>query len=752
MCESSILSKNFDFLDQLNEEQKQAALTTQGSVLVLAGAGTGKTHTLTSRIAYIFKKELCKNYQILGITFTNKAAFSIKERVQKILSSDISFPWIGTFHYVGAKILRQYAHLANLSSNFNIADDDISINIIQKLLKKRQLISIKEIAKLIFYCIDFWKTQGLLPEAVSPQRGKYYFYEKDEELQEYVSLAREIFFDYQEHLRKCNLCDFNDLLLIPINFLQNSENRDILIRYHNQFRYILVDEYQDINTLQYLFIKLLTNREDQRTTNLFCVGDDDQTIYQWRGAKIEFILNFEKSFGKSTIIKLEKNYRSTKHILSSASHLISHNQSRYGKNLYAQENNSNAEKVYIRSSDSEQDEAENIGCEILKLYHEGYKFKDMAILFRTSRQTHPFENVFLKSNIPYHIAQNLHLYNKKTSKDIISYLKLIYNLKDDQAFERAIKTPKRGFGDKTREKINYYAGKYQLSSFETLEFLLSQNFFKGDSFKKFSTFVKQIKEWKKFSASMLIDDLIKKILDESGYKAQYKDKDKENIDSFVAYAKDFKKLDDLVENFTLKSSTSHSKKEDVVNIMSFHASKGLEFDVVFLPGWEENIFPNKKSIEENFLPDSNKTSSKRIEEERRLAYVGMTRARKKLYIWFSKKRLWYGETNYFDPSRFLSELPKEHIDISSQLSAQIFKRDEFPLKTEEDSFFRKSTSFKLQISQNSKNFQIGDKVFHIKFRQGTILSIEGYKLEIEFQDAGVKKVHSNYVTKLCSIP
>ena len=635
---------NLEYLKNLNEQQKEAVSYLNGPLLIVAGAGSGKTKVLTSRIVHIIKQKKAFPNQIIAVTFTNKAAKEMQNRVSKILKKEaIGLSWLGTFHSISAKLLRKHASAVGLQSNYSIIDQDDQVRLVKNICKAEN-IDIKKISpKYILSIIDNWKNKGWYPEDVILKKKDVF--EKG---------FLKIYKIYQNKLMDLNACDFGDLILHCVKIFE--KNLDIRKLYSKNFKYILVDEYQDTNLIQSKWLNYLAEYNE----NICCVGDDDQSIYSWRGAEIKNFLKFDKIYENTKIIRLEKNYRSTQNILSVASKLIENNQNRVGKKLYT--NSDNGELVSLNCYKNGRDEATGAGDQIEKLKKK-YSLNNISILVRAIFQTREFEERFLKIGLPYRIIGGIKFYERAEIKDCIAYLRIIHQAQDDLSFERIINVPKRSIGDSTIKQINEYAKKNELSLEVASKKLLENNKIKPKTKIGLISFLNLIEKWrndfnvKKFGHIKLLQT----ILDESGYSQMLKNKKDlenenrlENIKELLNAMKEFDNLESFLEHVALATSIDKNWEGQKVNLMTIHASKGLEFDVVFLPGWEEGLFPHQKSIEEK--------GEKGLEEERRLAYVGITRAKKLVNISFSMNRFYQGDWIDSIASRFIDELPNEHLE------------------------------------------------------------------------------------------
>ena len=635
---------NLEYLSNLNERQIEAVAYLDGPLLIVAGAGSGKTKVLTSRIAHIIKQKKAYPNQIIAVTFTNKAAKEMQNRVSSILKKEaIGISWLGTFHSISAKLLRKHAPAVNLHANFSIIDQDDQVRLIKNICKAGN-IDIKKISpKYILSIIDNWKNKGWYPEDV--------ILKKKEVLEKgFLSIYK----IYQSKLIDLNVCDFSDLILHCVKIFE--KHPDIAKLYSKNFKYILVDEYQDTNLIQSKWLNYLS----EYNKNICCVGDDDQSIYSWRGAEIKNFLEFDKIYKNTKIIRLEKNYRSSQNILSVASKLIKNNQNRVGKNLYT--NSDDGELVSLNCYKNGRDEATGTGDQIEKISKK-YSLNNITILVRAIFQTREFEERFLKIGLPYRIIGGIKFYERAEIKDCIAYLKIVYQNQDDLSFERVINVPKRSIGDSTIKQINEYAKKNKLTLEVASKKLLENNKIKPKTKIGLSSFLNLIEKWRNDFNIKKIEHikLLQTILDESGYSQMLKNKKDfenenrlENIKELLNAMKEFDNLESFLEHVALATSIDQNWEGQKVNLMTIHASKGLEFDVVFLPGWEEGLFPHQKSIEEK--------GEKGLEEERRLAYVGITRAKKLVNISFSMNRFYQGDWIDSMASRFIDELPNEHLE------------------------------------------------------------------------------------------
>ncbi len=652
---------NSDYLKNLNEAQKQAVLSLNGPLLIVAGAGSGKTKVLTSRIAHIIKEKRAFPNQILAVTFTNKAAKEMQNRVSKIIgSSAVGLSWLGTFHSICAKLLRKHASAVNLNSNYTIVDTDDQIRLIKNICKAEN-IDIKQISpRYVLAILDKWKNKGFYPSEVKINPKD--IYEKT---------ILPVYKIYQQKLTELNACDFGDLILHSVKILE--KNEDIRKIYSKNFKYILVDEYQDTNFIQSRWLNLLA----EKNKNICCVGDDDQSIYSWRGAEIKNFLEFDKIYENTKVIRLEENYRSSKNILSVASSLISNNQNRVGKTLKSTMDE--GDLIKLNCYKNGKDEATGVSDEVEQIKNK-YSLNNIAILVRAIFQTREFEERFLKIGMPYRILGGTKFYERAEIKDCVAYLRLIYQEKDDLAFERIVNNPKRSIGESTIKTIYEYSKKNKISLEISARKMIAQNLIKPKAKIGLSLFLDLILKWrndlkiKKFNHIKLLQI----VLDESGYSAVLKNKKDlenenrlENIKELLSAMKEFDNLESFLDHVSLATSTDQDWEGEKINMMTMHAAKGLEFDVVFLPGWEEGLFPHQKSIEEK--------GQNGLEEERRLAYVGITRAKKNAIISFSMNRFYQGDWIDSMASRFIDELPENNLEKNSYFddSKDTFEEFEF---------------------------------------------------------------------------
>ena len=739
-----------EYLSLLNPKQLEAVESIQGPNLVLAGAGTGKTRVLTTRVAYILDQNVAQPSQILCVTFTNKAAREMAERVQKLIPNRFDrMPWMGTFHSLGAKIIRNHAEAIGLKSSFTILDKDDQVALIKQILKSEGLDQSQISPKYVQSKIDNWKNKALNPNDINAQHLDSFIDDK----------VANIYKIYQSRLFNINCLDFGDLLLQCINLFKIE---DILKRYSNNFKFILVDEYQDTNTAQYIWLKLLSSYHH----NICCVGDDDQSIYSWRGAQADNMLKFEKENKNTKTIKLEQNYRSTNNILKSASSLISYNELRLGKELYSEQGDGS--KINIHLTNSSGDEASLIAKEILKYSQTQPNFDEMAVLVRATFQTREIEESLIKYSVPYRIVGGIRFYERAEIKDSISYLRLVYEKQDDVAFERALMIPKRGIGDKSFGKIISLAKDKSLSLYQASQLLAGSDEIPKKASASLLSFIDLIDRCTAMTASKKFNDILKILLDESGYMEMLKN-DKninalskiENIKELIVAMDDYASIEEFLEHIALVSAVDETQNDSKVSLMTLHAAKGLEYEFVFLPGWEEGLFPHQKTIDE--------LGNKGIEEERRLAYVGITRAKKNLNISTSLTRRFQNNWMPSLQSRFIDELDDNLIKNVSHISEHTnpFNNNNFDEYNQDSDFLPKKpkyigsnvnneSSFKtvmdIEAEENVRDInddimlKIGQKVEHEKFGFGIIKHVDGPKVHVDFENHGVKKLISDFLS------
>lgn len=690
-----------DYLSGLNPEQRLAVETTEGPVLVLAGAGTGKTRVLTTRIAHILTTKKAEPWQILAVTFTNKAAREMKQRIGLLIHEQVEgMPWLGTFHSIGVKLLRRHAELAGLKSDFTILDTDDVVRLIKQLIQAEGLDDKRWPAKQFAQMIDGWKNKGQGPADIAEGDARSFANGK----------GRELYKAYQERLQTLNACDFGDLLCHPIRIFR--ANPDVLKDYHRRFKYILVDEYQDTNTAQYMWLRLLAQRpqssplegevpakraegvaaegttrassaaartppdraspghpplkgegSQRSTVNICCVGDDDQSIYGWRGAEVDNILRFDKDFPGATIIRLERNYRSTAHILGTASHLIAHNEGRFGKTLFTEKVAEDDEKVHVHAAWDSEEEARAVGETIEAYQRAKHNLNDMAILVRASFQMRAFEDRFITLGLNYRVIGGPRFYERMEIRDALAFFRVVANGGDDLAFERIVNVPKRGLGEATIRQIHDTARALRIPMLEAAGNLAESDELKPKPRAALREVAANFERWQKALETTPHTELAETILEESGYTDMWKNDRSaeapgrlENLKELVRSMEEYESLRSFLEHVALVMDAEQNAGLDAVSIMTLHSAKGLEFETVFLPGWEEGLFPHQRALDEG--------GRSGLEEERRLAYVGLTRAKKNLHIWFVSNRQIHGLWQSTIPSRFLEELPNAHVEVA----------------------------------------------------------------------------------------
>lgn len=745
------------YLEGLNAEQREAVEAVEGPVLVLAGAGTGKTRVLTTRLAHILATGRARPWQILSVTFTNKAAREMKERVGKIIGEAVEgVPWLGTFHSISAQILRRHAELVGLKSNFTILDTDDQLRLLKQIIQAENIDEKRWTPRHLASLIDGWKNRGLKPEQLG-EEDKWTFAE---------GRGQGLYTIYQERLKTLNCCDFGDLLLHTLHIFK--DHTDVLAEYHKKFRYILVDEYQDTNVSQYLWLRLLA----QGTGNICCVGDDDQSIYGWRGAEVDNILRFEKDFPGAHVVRLERNYRSTEHILAAASGLIAANRSRLGKTLWTEDDG--GEKVQVRGIWDGEAEARFIAEEIENWSSKGRYYSDAAVLVRASWQMRAFEDRFIMLGLPYKVIGGPRFFERAEVRDAHAYLRLVRSPEDDLAFERIVNTPKRGIGDTTVQKIAVAARSMQVPMTEAARRMVGTDEIRGKARTALLVFLRDLERWREQSEQSRLDELAEIVLDESGYTAMWRE-DKtpqaagrlENLKELIRSMGEWETLEAYLEHVSLVTDADRTTEEDEVSLMTLHAAKGLEFPLVFLPGWEETVFPSQRSLDEG--------GTRSLEEERRLAYVGITRAREQAVISFTANRMIYGRWQAVIPSRFIDELPVDHVEARSETGyydggpgRESFTANADPMASSYSSPGWKRYQANTQSGRRSdpptinakakiissggsdKNgkWKAGDRVFHDKFGYGTVKKADGEKYSVQFDKAGLKKVVESFLRDL----
>jgi DNA helicase-2/ATP-dependent DNA helicase PcrA len=828
------------YLEGLNPEQRLAVETTEGPVLVLAGAGTGKTRVLTTRIAHILATGRAYPSQILAVTFTNKAAREMKARIGVLVGEQVEgMPWLGTFHSIGVKILRRHAELAGLKSGFTILDTDDQIRLIKQLIQAEGLDDKRWPARQFAQIIDGWKNKGFGPKDIPEGDARAAMNGK----------GRELYQAYQDRLATLNATDFGDLLLHPIRIFR--EHHDVLAEYHRRFKYILVDEYQDTNTAQYLWLRLIAQRpggkaptspsmgevaprcgggggeshptpslrddpphqgEGKTPINICCVGDDDQSIYGWRGAEVDNILRFEKDFPGATVIRLERNYRSTAHILGAASHLIAHNEGRLGKTLFTDKPDPDDALVKLHNSWDSEEEARAVGDEIEAAQRRGESLNDMAILVRASFQMREFEDRFVTLGLNYRVIGGPRFYERMEIRDAMAYFRVVAQGADDLAFERIVNTPKRGLGEATIRQVHDASRALGVPMLEAAAKLAESDELKPKPRAALREVAANFARWQGLLDNTPHTELAEIILEESGYTDMWKnDRSAEapgrldNLKELIRSMEEYESLRGFLEHVALVMDAEQNEEMDAVSIMTLHSAKGLEFGTVFLPGWEEGLFPHQRALDEG--------GRSGLEEERRLAYVGLTRAKRNLHVWFANNRRIHGLWQSTIPSRFVDELPENHVEVAEDGSSyggysgaggggSFGRRNPYGASRfdEQQSSFSNTYAtpgwqraqqnrteatdrnwgsrsghaverigygevdsgygagagsvkgrtiegelVAKSVSDTPSAFAVGDRVFHQKFGNGNIAAIDGNKLTIDFDKAGRKKVLDGFV-------
>jgi DNA helicase-2/ATP-dependent DNA helicase PcrA len=748
-----------EWLEGLNPPQREAVLTTEGPVLMLAGAGTGKTAALTARLGHLIRSRLAWPSEILCVTFTNRAAREMRHRVGQLIGEAVEgMPWLGTFHSICARMLRRHAELVGLQSNYTIIDTDDQLRLLKQLITESDLDEKRWPARQLAVLIDRWKNRGLNPGDLDAVENEAYANGK----------GRQMYERYQARLKSLNACDFGDLMLHMLNIFRREH--DILRTYQQRFKYILVDEYQDTNAVQYLWLRLLA----QERKNICVVGDDDQSIYSWRGAEIANILRFEKDFPGAKVIRLEQNYRSTPPILAAASGLIAANSERLGKTLWTER--SGGDRVQVIGVWDGPEEARRVGEEIERLEREGAPLEGVAILVRAQYQTREFEDRFIQIGLNYRIVGGFRFYERAEIRDALAYLRVIAQPADDLAFERIYNQPKRGLGAKTLESMHRHARATSLPLAAAALELADSDELPARSRGTIASLMAQFVRWRAMAEAATPSDLLRTVLQETGYEAMLKaDRSAESagrLDNLAELARameDYETLGDFLEHVSLIMDNDAADDGEKVTIMTIHAAKGLEFDNVFLPGWEEGVFPSQRALDEGGLAA--------LEEERRLAYVAITRARRRCTIIHAANRRIYGQWTSSIPSRFIGELPEDHIDVETTLTggASLWRAN---WSEQEDPFAHVSSSRPDRSRARGPGWQralsggydpapkrlaepgrsaasfaakprsdiaIGERVFHDKFGYGEVIDQEGNKLEIEFETSGRKRVIDSFV-------
>ena len=745
------------YLNGLNKEQREAVEAADGAVLVLAGAGTGKTRVLTTRLSHILATRRAWPGQILCVTFTNKAAREMKERIGALIGGVVEgMQWLGTFHSIGAKMLRRHAELAGLKSNFTILDTDDQLRLMKQLIEAEGIDDKRWPARALAAMIDGWKNRGLRPEDVSEGEAQGYAFGK----------GKTLYRQYQERLKALNAADFGDLLLETLHILKT--HPDILADYRDRFRYMLVDEYQDTNVVQYLWLNLLA----RGSGNVCVVGDDDQSIYGWRGAEVENILRFERDFPGAKVIRLERNYRSTSAILGAASGLIAANKGRLGKTLWTE--GDQGEKIRIAGVWDAEEEARNVASEAEDQHRQGHPYSQMAILVRASFQMREFEDRFISLGLPYRVIGGQRFYERAEVRDAMAYLRLIAQGDDDLAFERIVNKPKRGIGDASVASLHAYARARSLPLLAAAREIADSDELPPKARKALGELAANFSRWSDTSKLLPHTELAEMVLDECGYTDMLKaDKSAEapgrldNLKEFVRSMESFESLAAFLEHVSLVMEIAQDESGDRINLMTLHAAKGLEFNTVFLPGWEEGLFPSQRTMDESGLAG--------LEEERRLAYVGLTRARQRIRISFAANRRVHGSWQSALPSRFIKEIPEELVDATvdegfyggyagfrdnanaaefgSTYDSPGWKRAQANRAAAAGTFRSRPPTIEAQAwsvqtsDPGASQYARDDRVFHQKFGYGRVRYVEGNKLTVDFDKAGEKRVIDQFVSR-----
>jgi DNA helicase-2/ATP-dependent DNA helicase PcrA len=725
-----------DYLARLNPEQRAAVETVDGPLLVLAGAGTGKTRVLTTRFAHILLTQRAFPNQVLAVTFTNKAAREMRERVGALLGRPAEGLWLGTFHALCARMLRRHAELVGLKSNFTILDTDDQLRLLKQVMEAFKIDPKRWAPPALMAVIQRWKDRGLTPDRVTPAEDTDFA----------GGRAREVYVAYQARLAQLNSADFGDLLLHMAEILRSQP--EVLAQYHRAFRYILVDEYQDTNLIQYLWLRLLA----QGHRNICCVGDDDQSIYSWRGAEVENILRFEKDFPGAKTVRLESNYRSTAPILAAASGLIAHNEDRLGKTLRSGRNDAAGDQVSIVSLWDSDEEARMVGDRAEALRRDGHALAEIAILVRTSSQTRAFEERMITLGLPYRVVGGLRFYERAEIRDAIAYMRVLHSPADDLAFERIVNLPRRGVGDVAMRAIHLAARAGPVSLTEAAARVVADGTLKGRVREAVGELLHSFARWREVLARDGHVVTLATMLDESGYTAMWKaDKSPDapgrldNLKELVRAIEEFETLAGFLDHVSLVMENEQDSSADRLNMMTLHGAKGLEFDTVFLPGWEEGLFPSQRTLDES--------GNKGLEEERRLAYVGLTRARRRAIISHAANRRLYANWTSSIPSRFIDEIPEAHVERAGsaamareqRLTAPSVFTSQFPLAARRP----KVTEAWEQPARPARPDALtkGTRVFHQKFGYGTINAVSDDRLDVTFDKAGAKRVLDRFVER-----
>jgi len=727
----------YPYLARLNPEQREAVETLEGPLLVLAGAGTGKTRVLTARFAHILLTGRAAPGEVLAVTFTNKAAREMRERVAAMIGRPVEGLWLGTFHALCVRLLRRHAERVGLRSSFTILDTDDQLRLLKQVMEAAGIDQKRWPPQGLMAVIQRWKDRGLTPEGITPAEDSDFA----------PGRARSLYADYQARLLSLNACDFGDLLLHTVTLLQRQP--EVLAECQRRFRYLLVDEYQDTNTVQYLWLRLLA----QAHRNICCVGDDDQSIYSWRGAEVENILRFERDFPGARIVRLERNYRSTRPILAAASALIAQNEGRLGKTLRPGRDDAEGDKIEVHALWDSEEEARMVAGRIEALRREGHAAGEIAILVRTGAQTRAFEERLILLGIPYRVVGGPRFYERAEIRDALAYMRLLASPADDLAFERIVNTPRRGVGDGALRAITSHARAEKLPLSLAAEALLGTDLLKGRARPALAEFFRDLSRWRAMLDREGHVATVAAMLDESGYTEMWrKDPSPEapgrldNLRELLRAIADFETLEGFLEHVALVTENDEASDGDRVTLMTLHAAKGLEFDTVFLPGWEEGLFPNQRALDDG--------GEKALEEERRLAYVGLTRARRRAIISWAANRRLYASWQAAIPSRFLAELPEAEVQRVAAPGLAGRPPQDAPSVFPAIGFGgarrgRVIEAGAWEVAERPARpdpFAVGERVFHQKFGYGTVRSVEDDKLEVEFA-TGLKRLLDRFVER-----
>ncbi|AQS89204.1 ATP-dependent helicase [Neoasaia chiangmaiensis] len=726
-----------DYLERLNPEQRQAIETIDGPLLILAGAGTGKTRVLTTRFAHILLTGHARPHQILAVTFTNKAAREMRDRVGALLGGPVEGLWLGTFHSICARMLRRHAEYVGLTTGFTILDTDDQLRLVKQVMEPYRVDTKRWPPQGMLGVIQRWKDRGLTPDRVTPAEDSEFG----------GGCARRVYADYQARLIAVNACDFGDLMLHMTEIMRTRP--DVLAQYHRLFRYILVDEYQDTNTIQYLWLRLLAKRAGQ-PSNIACVGDDDQSIYSWRGAEVENILRFERDFPGAKVVRLERNYRSTAQILAAAAGLIAHNDGRLGKTLRPGREDAHGEKVQVVSVWDSDEEARVVAGAIERLRADGHPLSEIAILMRAGFQTRPFEEQLMTRGLPYRVVGGLRFYERAEIRDCLAYMRVLAQPADDLAFERIVNVPRRGVGTAALQKLHLEARQIKGPLTAAVARQMADGTAKGKSKAALQSLMQGFERATETLAREGQVVAVEQLLEDVGYLAMWReDKSPEapgrldNIKELLRAIGDFQSLEGFLEHVALVTEAEDSAAEDKVSLMTLHGAKGLEFDSVFLPGWEEGVFPSQRSLDEGGL--------KSLEEERRLAYVGLTRARRRATVLHAARRRIYANWQDAIPSRFIEEIPADYVEHSGQAM------QERRLTAAQPSVFafgpvssrRPNYGHAPRVTDvydaSPTDITVGTRVFHQKFGYGIVTDVDVDRLQVQFEKAGEKRVMASFV-------